>query len=55
MTKNDPPITPDVIEQFLIERHWWLGQHHTRLGYRIVRKLAKENEKLKEKLGAEGK
>lgn len=51
MTHRDSPITADVIERFLIEKHWWLSQPHTRLAYRIIRKLAAENAELHAKLG----
>lgn len=54
MTHSDPPLTDDVIEQFLIGKSWWLGQPHTRLAYRIIRKLAKENAKLRAQMAPQG-
>ena len=47
---NDTPITADMIEQFLVGRHWWLKQPHTRLAYRIIRKLAAENAELRARI-----
>lgn len=57
---SDEPITDEVIERFLVGKHWWLTQPHTRLAYRIIRwqdkrinKLESEIAELRRRLGIE--